>query len=261
MNDRLILVLIVINAVIIYASGFVEKGSELETTLDRVDNFFTLLFVIEAVGKMYFLSIKGYFSDRWNTFDFTLVMVAVPSMLLWLIDPEVLNLEFLLMFRVLRIFKFFRVIRFVPNINTLIAGFQRALKSGVAILITFFAATFIVSFLSYTFFRELSPDHFGNPMLAFYNTFKVFTIEGWFEVPDEMAEGASPAQAFFIRAYFGFLLFGGGIFGLAVINAVFVQSMLQDNYQEGDKGRKEIRKDIRELRELINVLKNQSKKE
>lgn len=261
MSDRLILVLIFVNAFIIYTAAFVEEGSTLEGRLDRVDNFFTLLFVIEAVVKMRYLTIRGYFNDRWNTFDFTLVMVSVPSMLLWLVDPTVLNLEFLLMFRVLRIFKFFRVIRFIPNIEKLLTGLQRALRSGMAILVTFFASTLIISFLSYTFFRELSPEHFGNPLLAFYNTFKVFTIEGWFEVPDEMAEGASATQAFFIRTYFGVLLFGGGIFGLAIINAIFVQTMLEDNYQEGDKGRNQIRKDIRELRELVNALKEQIKKE
>lgn len=254
LNDRLILVLIFLNAITIYAGGFYDDQSVSGQVLERIDNFFTLMFVVEAVVKMYYLTIKGYFTDRWNTFDFTLVMISVPSMLLWLIDPGVMNLEFLLVFRVLRIFKFFRVMRFIPNIESLLNGIHRALKSSVVIVIAFVACTLIVSFLSFSFFRDLSPEHFGNPLLAFYNTFKVFTIEGWYEVPDMIAEESEPFEAFLVRAYFVVLLFGGGIFGLALINSIFVQNMLEDNYEQGDAGRQQIRDDIAELKRLMKKL-------
>ncbi len=259
MNDRFILLLIVLNAFAIYAGGFVNESGMLGMTLTRFDNLFTVLFLVEAGVKIRYLTISGYFKDNWNKFDFTLVMISVPSMLLWLIHPTVLNLEFLLMFRVLRIFKFFRIMRFIPNIDSLLKGIQRALKSSLIILIAFASCTLIISFLSYSFFREISPEHFGNPLLSFYNTFKVFTIEGWFEVPEAISENSSPTEAFFIKLYFVVLLFGGGIFGLALINSIFVQNMLQDNYEQGDEDRTHIREDIAELRDLVKQLKEHVK--
>ena len=35
-------------------------------------------------------------------------------------------------------------------------------------------------------FGKRSPEYFGNPLIASYTLFKVFTIEGWHEIPDEI---------------------------------------------------------------------------
>jgi voltage-gated sodium channel len=70
-------------------------------------------------------------------------------------------------------------------------------------------------------------------MLSFYTTFKIFTIEGWYEIPDLIAERMNNIWlAFGVKVYFVFLLFGGGIFGLSLINSIFVDSMMSDNNDE-----------------------------
>jgi voltage-gated sodium channel len=42
----------------------------------------------------------------------------------------------------------------------------------------------------------------------------------------------SVALAIFARIYFVMLLFGGGIFGLSLINSIFLESMMSDNNDE-----------------------------
>lgn len=70
-------------------------------------------------------------------------------------------------------------------------------------------------------------------MISFYSTFKIFTVEGWYEIPDLIAERSdSLGLAVFARIYFVLLLFGGGIFGLSLINSIFVESMMSDNNDE-----------------------------
>jgi voltage-gated sodium channel len=59
--------------------------------------------------------------------------------------------------------------------------------------------------------------------------FKVFTIEGWFEIPDDVTQNLSPVSAFFTNVYFIFIVMSGGIFGLSLVNSIFVDAMVSDN--------------------------------
>ena len=200
-----------------------------------MDNLLTLLFLLEAALKLVHYRPAAYFRDGWNVFDFSLVLLAMPSLAIWALGLDFLGLDFLLVFRVLRVFKFFRVLRFIPDIEHLMRGVARAARSSVLILFAFFVFNFIVSVLSFSFYRHLAPEYFSDPLLAFYSTFKVFTVEGWYEIPDAIAENSSPSVAFFTRVYFIALLFGGGIFGLSLINSIFVDNMLSDNTEALEK--------------------------
>jgi voltage-gated sodium channel len=225
--------LIVLNAGVIFLHGFFPFDSKVAYTLDAADNFLTLVFLLEALVKIRHFSFAGYFKDGWNVFDFVLVVVALPSLLVFLTSLDFLRLDFLLTFRILRVFKVFRVLKFVPNVENLLLGIYRALRASVFIVFAFFVFNFIFAILSFSFFGHLVPEHFGNPLLAFYSTFKIFTVEGWYELPDLIAERTDSLYIdIFARIYFVLLLFGGGIFGLSLINSIFVESMMSDNNDE-----------------------------
>lgn len=235
LNERFILLLIVLNALTIFLQGFDQDGSSFSVWLEGFDQAFTFCFLIEAMVKIASGGFRRYFHEAWNGFDFILLVLALPSLIVWALGLHFIDLDFLLIFRVLRIFKFFRVLRFIPNIEHLLRGVARASRSSVIILFAFFVFNFIVSILSFSFYRNLAPEFFSDPLLALYSTFKVFTVEGWYEIPDLIAERSSPATAFFTRIYFVGLLFGGGIFGLSLINSIFVDNMLSDNTEELEK--------------------------
>jgi len=183
--------------------------------LDFADNVSSLLFTVEAVVKIKTFG-KEYFKDKWNVFDFILVILVLPSLIIWFSPYSAYSLKFLLSLRVLRVFKFFRVLKFVPNIEHIANGVMRALRSSIVVVIAFFMLNFILAIVSFSFFRDVAPEYFGNPLMAFYTTFKIFTIEGWYEIPDIIIERTnSVLLAVGIKIYFVFLLFGGGIFGLS----------------------------------------------
>jgi len=251
LNDRFIMLIILVNAMTIFVGGFPGLSDALAIGLERIDHACTLIFVIEALGKIRFWGSRAYFSDRWNVFDFGLIAVAVPSLFMAMGIPLGIQLEFLLVFRVLRVFKFFRFIRFIPNVENLILGVLRALRASVLIVLAFVVCNFIVALLSFSLFRNIAPEYFENPLLAFYTTFKLFTIEGWYEVPDALSEQLNPIPAFFTRLYFVVLLFGGGIFGLSLINSIFVESMLEDETQGAEKDRDAIRAELAELKAIL----------
>jgi voltage-gated sodium channel len=137
------------------------------------------------------------------------------------------------------------VLKFIPNIDHLVAGIGRAARSSVIILMAFFIFNFIVAVLSFSFYGHVAPEYFGDPLISFYSTFKVFTVEGWYEVPDTIAERTSATVGLFTRIYFVVLLFGGGIFGLSLINSIFVDNMMSDNTEalEGQVARLEAKVD------------------
>lgn len=234
LNERFILAVIFINAVAIFFQGF-NFNPTILTNLIRFDNIITLIFVCEMIVKIKHFGRDGYFKDGWNRFDFILVILALPSLALWVVSGPFIDLDYLLVLRVARVFKFFRFLRFFPQIDSLVNGVREALKASVVVLMGFFVFIFIVSIISTFLFGELSLEHFGNPVRSFYSVFKVFTVEGWYEIPDQLAADVAPISrgySIFITVFFAFILLIGGVFGLSIVNSIFVDAMVADNNDE-----------------------------
>jgi voltage-gated sodium channel len=231
LSDKFILIVILLNAGVIFVSGFnLEAGSRF--IVEILDNLFTSLFIIELVIKINEYGFKKYLKSKWNKFDFILIILSMPALLAFVFNLDVATYSFLLVFRVLRLFKTFRFIKFVPGIEDLIRGVQRALKASVIVLIGFAIYIFIISIVSFFLFKNVTPHYFGNPLLSLYSIFKIFTVEGWFEIPETISSNFSEIKAFFTYFYFIFVLLSGGIFGLSLVNSIFVDAMISDNTDE-----------------------------
>jgi voltage-gated sodium channel len=109
---------------------------------------------------------------------------------------------------------------------------QRAVKSSIVVLSGFFLYTFILGIISFYLFSDVAPDIFGNPLQSMYAVFRIFTIEGWFEIPDAIAVNYEAFGQILTYLYFMFVLFSGGIIGLSLINSIFVEEMMSDNTNE-----------------------------
>ena len=57
--------------------------------------------------------------------------------------------------------------------------------------------------------------------------------------------------AFFVKVYFIFLVLTGGIFGIGLVNAVFVDELVADNNDEVLDKIDSLSAEIKELKELI----------
>jgi voltage-gated sodium channel len=227
LNDQFILILILVNAGVIFIEGFDEDGHH-RLTVSLIDNLITLLFITELVVK---LKTYGtyYFSSKWNKFDFILILLSVPALIAFLLPIQVHDYSFLLIFRVMRIFKSFRFLKFIPGIDHLIRGIQRALKASLIVLLGFAIYIFIVGVFSFYLFKDTSYEYFRNPLIALYSTFKICTIEGWFEIPEAVTNGLPASTSFIVYIYFIFVVLSGGIMGLSLVNSIFVDAMISDN--------------------------------
>lgn len=240
-NDIVMLVLVLINTGIIFVSGFTSGQEEI---LLFIDSMFTMLFVIEAVIKIQVSGFSGYWSNGWNKFDFVIVLLALPSCLN-MIGYTMPATSVLLSLRTMRAFKSFRLLQFVPNIENLLNGIKMAFKASLLVAIGMVVLLLVFSIVTTFLFGGIAPEYFGNPALSVYSIFRLFTIEGWYEMPEAIAANSGTGMAVFARVYFSVLLFMGGIIGMSLINSIFVDAMVADNNDD-------VLKKLEELEEKLN---------
>lgn len=250
LNDKFILWIILLNALTIFLQGF-EIESQYLNLIRIADNLFTVIFIIEMTIKIREYGFTEYWKINWNKFDAILVVLATPSLLLWVFNLDIVGLHFLLVFRIARVFKFFRFIKFIPNVDKLIKGINQALKASVIVIIGFFIYNFVVSIITCFLYKNIAPDYFGDPIQSFYSIFKIFTVEGWYEIPDLVADKTNVIVAFLTKVYFIMILLTGGIFGLSLVNSIFVDAMVSDNNEDLEKKVDALTSEIKSLREQI----------
>ena len=202
-----------------------------ESTLVIIDSFFTLLFVIEAMVKIQVKGFAKYWSEGWNRFDFILVLLALPSCIN-VFGEFIPGTNVLLSLRTLRAFKAFRMLQFIPNIENLLRGINLAFKASYLVTIGMIILLLVFSIITTFLFGNAAPQYFGNPALSVYSIFRLFTIEGWYDMPEAIAVNGGTVMAVFARIYFSILLFLGGIIGMSLVNSIFVDAMAADNNDE-----------------------------
>ena len=210
--------------------------------------------IIKIVDKGF----SKYYADKWNRFDFILVLISIPSLAVIFYNDSALQLNIFLTLRVFRVFKFFRLIRFFPNATSLISSIKRAIKASYIIILGFFLLVFIVSLVTCSLYKNIAPEYFGNPLDSFYSVFRIFSVEGWYEIPDLIASRTSNIVGLFSKLYFIILLLCGGILGLSLVNSIFVDAMVSDNNDELQNEVKQMSDKIENLTKSIEELNKNS---
>lgn len=250
LSDRFILAIILLNSCIIYA----QVAGYDNIYISVLDVLCTLIFVMEMIVKHAVYGFRGYWKDGWNRMDGILVILSFPSLVELFVPLDMMNLSFLLILRLLRILRFFRVLHFFPNFSKVIAGFKGAMRESYAILLSFAVIIVIFGLINCSLFRDADPDHFQTPLRSIYAMFQLCTVEGWYEIPNAVADyyGGTTVSAEFIRAYFCVLLILGGIIGMSFINSIFVDAMMADNNDDMIKKLDEMQKSLDELKQQLN---------
>ncbi len=266
LTEKNILWAIGINAIIIFILYFPQLKAaypDIYHLLEYLDVFLVIIFLIEAIVKLNEYGIKGYFSESWNIFDFFIVVVSLPALLIFF--PAVVvptSTSFLKILRLGRMIRLFRLMTFIPRMNVIMEGLGRALKASVFVMIALIFFNFIIALFTCHFFGHRVPELFQDPLITMYYIFQMFTVEGWNEIPKTVAEaftseGAEPAifspavMAGLTRFYFIIVVTLGGIFGMSLANAVFVDEMTSDNNNVIEDKLESMEKQIAELKEML----------
>ena len=229
--DYFILGLILFNAVVMVLQCYFPSNA----VLQRLDNAILILFILEIIVKIRGLTWREYWSDSWNWFDFSVTMIALGGCLQAFIpESSTYNAFFALrIFRVFKGFRFFRILKFIPDIESVMNGCCRAVKSTSIIVMAFIIIALIWSIMTCNLFHEAAPNYFGDPLTSFYSIFQLLTIEGWYEIPNEVA--AHYPEWYIqtiIKLFFSVILFLFGIIGMSFINSIIIDAMASDNNDE-----------------------------
>ena len=225
LNERLILGVIVLNAIILFLQ---ESGIQNSIT-STVDVSCTAIFFIEMIVKLQVFGLRKYWSSGWNRLDGTLVVLSIPSLVALFLPNIEMNLSFLLVLRVLRVFRFFRLVHVFPGFTKLMKSFMMALRHSKAVFAAMFIMIVIFAMIGCALFKEVAPEYFSTPLEAIYTTFRIFTGEGWNEIPDTVSVEVGEAWAHAVKLYFSLLLIVGCVIGMSLLNSVFVDAMVADN--------------------------------
>ena len=261
LTERNIMMIIVINALVIFLLYFpqIELNHPIFfLILEVLDYCFVLLYILEAIVKLSVLKPSGYFSDRWNVFDFLIVIISIPSLFHFMPGLRFLDTSVMKILRLFRLIRLVRFVLFIPHLEQLIAGSIRAMKASVFVIIVLFILNFLLALFTCHFYGALLPELFGDPLISSYHIFQLFTIEGWNEIPNAIAFAAQDQDipyvdlvVGFTRFYFVLVVLLGGIFGMSLANAIFVDEMTIDNNIILEKKIDRLQEQITHLQALI----------
>lgn len=111
-NERIMLMVVVLNTTVMFIGGFWPDSLLFELS----DALFTLLFLCEAVVKISEYGWNDYWKNGWNKFDFIVLVIALPTLASPFLEQTTAT-STILALRSMRLFKSFKMLRFIPNIH------------------------------------------------------------------------------------------------------------------------------------------------
>lgn len=245
-NDKSMLFVVLLNVAVIFLQ---ECGLD-SALLNVTDIACTVLFVVEMILKHFAYGVKGYWRDGWNVLDGVVTIISLPALLTYF-TPALSDYSFIIAFRALRVFKLFRTARRFPNLKEIWMGFRLALRQSAAFLLGYFVIIVVVAMFNCALFGKAAPEYFSTPLDGIYSMFQMFTVEGWYEIPNAVAGSMSPVWLHIVRTYFCLLLFGGGIIGMSLINSIFVDALAADNNDDVKAKLDQLEKKLDTLQQLL----------
>ncbi len=244
LNERFIIIVILINALILFVQ---EMGVNL-WWINVLDALCTIIFMVEMIVKQKYWGIKTYWKSGWNRMDGTLVILSIPSLFAYIWPTALLNLSFILVLRLLRVFRFFRVFHLFPNFEVIVQNVKVAIKQCFSVFVGFGILLFVFSLISCALFAHSAPEYFSTPLESLYSMFKMCTVEGWYDIPEAVANGSAHWAVWPVRLYFMSILISMGLIGMSIINSIFVDAMVSDNNADVIKKLNELEKKIDQLK-------------
>lgn len=226
-SERIMLSIVLLNVAVI----FLQECGMSSIVLNIVDIVCTVIFVVEMVVKQCRNGIGGYWKNRWDALDGIVTIISLPALLTYFL-PNIENFGFVIAFRALRVLKVLRAARFSKNIDSILKGFKLALHESAAFILGYLVIIVVVAMFNCALFNRAAPEYFATPLDGIYSVFRMFTVEGWYDIPNAVVHDMPHIWVHVVRTYFCLLLLGGGIIGMSLINSIFVDALAADNNDE-----------------------------
>lgn len=175
--DRLIIIVILFNAVILglaTSNWVMERAGTVVHTIDRLCLWF---FVVELLAKIYayrkefFVSkvpeSNGRNSAGWNLFDFFIVGISV------------FGSDTFSVLRALRILRLFRAVSVSERLRNTVESFVRLFPKMGGVFMLLGLVHYVGAVMATTLFAAEFPDWFGDLGKSAFSLFQIMTLESW----------------------------------------------------------------------------------
>nr|CRH07432.1 putative voltage-gated ion channel (VIC) superfamily protein [Candidatus Magnetococcus massalia] len=221
---------IIFSALVIGAKTF-PVGSGYDLMLNILDSAITLFFLLEIIVRIVAeRSLKRFFSQGWNLFDFIIVAISlIPTA----------QADLALVARLLRIFRVLRLVSIIPELRILITALFRALPRMGYVALLMFIIFYIYAAIGSFMFESINPGLWGNIAISLLTLFRVATFEDWTDVMYETMEVYPLSWVFYITFIFlTAFVFLNMMIGIVV--DVLQEEHARHNRETGEGGEGEI---------------------
>ncbi|MDH3240809.1 MAG: ion transporter [Alphaproteobacteria bacterium] len=165
--QRVIMALIVINAVTLGLETSATVMSAVGGALHVVDTMVLAVFVLEIGAKLIGRGPR-FFRESWNVFDFLVVAIAlVPSA-----GP-------FSVLRALRVLRVLRLLSVIPQMRHVIESLLRAVPGITSIIAILVLIYYVFAVIATNLFGGAFPEWFGTVGKSMYSLFQIMTLESW----------------------------------------------------------------------------------
>jgi hypothetical protein len=190
--ETCIMICIILN-IVSMAMAYENMSDEYREAMSYVNLAFTIIFLLEMIVKLIALDVQ-YFMNKWNNFDFVIVMLSLVDLLMEYIGNSVSFLkvgpQFARVLRVLRVSRLFKLMKAkqLDGINRIIKTLIFSFPSLMNVLVLLFLLYFIFSVLACFLFDNSSvsnPEYngelwgFRNFHISLMTLFRCSTGEDW----------------------------------------------------------------------------------
>jgi len=243
--QRLIIGLILINAVILGLETSPAVMAQWGPLLRGIDGLILTVFVIEITLRLTVHRL-GFFRDPWSLFDFIVVAIAlVPAS-----GPFAV-------LRALRVLRVLRLLTMVPAMRRVVGGMLAAIPGLGAVAAIISIIFYVAAVIATNLYGERFPEWFGSLGSSSYTLFQIMTLESWsMGIVRPVMEAYPMAWAFFVPfiliATFTML----NLFIAVIVNAVQEEQHHEfENTQEVVKER--VDSDAQVLHEELSLLREE----
>jgi voltage-gated sodium channel len=208
-TDRIIMSLIVLNAVTLGIETSHTAMDRFGPVLDAIDRIVLGVFVMELTARLVAYRL-AFFRDPWNVFDFIVVGLALAP-----------ATEAFSVLRALRVLRILRLITAVPTLKRVVGGLITALPGMGSILLLIALVYYVAAVMAVNLYGDEFPALFGTIGVSLFTLFTIMTLEGWVEgVVKPIMETHPYAWLFFIPFIIGTTFTVLNLFIGIIVNAM-----------------------------------------
>ena len=165
--ERLVTVLIVVNAVTLGLETSESINEALSPWLGWLDKAIVAVFVVEIAARL-LAEGPAFFKRGWNLFDFAVISITL--------IPATGNLSVL---RALRILRVLRLVSVVPQMRKVVEALLHAIPGLGSISSLLLLVFYVGAVMATRMFGEAFPEWFGSIGASMYSLFQIMTLESW----------------------------------------------------------------------------------